>query len=174
MVFPRLWYRLRIPSSFFVPSSGVASRAAVHPPYEEEVSADARWGDVGGERSNRRSRARCSWCDEPLTTPRDEGLHGRPHLGAQSELEYGPSGSVRGDPQSAIVRLDDRTANRQTHPHTIRLGGEERAEYPIDVLRVNSCPRICDRHDYEVSSCVSDFTHRTLGPPQSPWHGWRS
>ena len=54
-----------------------------------------------------------------LITPRDEGLHDGRILGAQSELKYGPSGSVRGDPQSAIVRLDDRTANRQPHPHAI-------------------------------------------------------
>jgi hypothetical protein len=33
----------------------------------------------------------------------------------------------------------------------IGFGGEERAEYPIDVLRVNSCPRICNRHDDGVA-----------------------
>ena len=119
MVFPILWYRLRIPSRFVVFVVGSRSRPQPVDAAKRRVpltlSASAQGGDVLTD------------AEEPdvhdvtnlLITPRDEGLHGGRILGAHSELEYRPSGSVRGNPQSAIVRLDDRTANRQTHPHAI-------------------------------------------------------
>jgi hypothetical protein len=40
-------------------------------------------------------------------------------LGTQGKLKYGATRSVRRNPQAAIVRLDDRAANRQPHTHTI-------------------------------------------------------
>lgn len=72
-------------------------------------------------------------------------------LRAQRELKYGPSRSVRRHPEPAVVRLDDRTANRQTHPHSVCFGGEARAEYPSDVWRFDSRPRVCNRYEHEVA-----------------------
>jgi hypothetical protein len=37
------------------------------------------------------------------------------------------------------VSLDDRTANRQAHSHTVGFGREERIEYPIGILRIDAC-----------------------------------
>ena len=69
----------------------------------------------------------------------------------QGELKYRAPGAVRGKPQPAFVRLDDRAANRQAHPHAVGFGREERVEYPIDVLRADSCPGVRNRHHYAVA-----------------------
>jgi hypothetical protein len=68
---------------------------------------------------------------------RCDGPHDGGSLGAQSELKYGPAWAVRHDPQSTLVRLDNCPANRQAHSHAICFCGEERAEYPIDILRID-------------------------------------
>jgi hypothetical protein len=52
-------------------------------------------------------------------------------LGRQDELEHGASGFVRRDPQPPVMRLDDRATNRQSHAHTVGLGGEEGVEEPV-------------------------------------------
>jgi hypothetical protein len=46
------------------------------------------------------------------------------------------------------VGFDDRSADRQAHPHAVRLCREKRVEYPIDVLRTNSCPSVRNRYHY--------------------------
>jgi hypothetical protein len=35
--------------------------------------------------------------------------------------------------------LYNRAANRQAHSHTVSFGGEERIEYPVDVMRADAC-----------------------------------
>jgi len=40
------------------------------------------------------------------------------------------------------VGLNDRAANREAHPHAIGFGREQRIEYPIGVLRIDSHPGI--------------------------------
>jgi hypothetical protein len=47
-------------------------------------------------------------------TPREA----RRTVGQQHKLKDGTLGFVRGNPQPAIMGLNDRTADRQTHPHT--------------------------------------------------------
>src|SRR3977135_4224734 len=58
--------------------------------------------------------------------------------------------------------LNDRTADRQTHPHTARFCSEQWIEYPLELLRADSCSGVRTGHDY--APAVVD-----LGPhPQDP------
>jgi len=72
-------------------------------------------------------------------------------IGVQDKLKYRATGSVRGKPQPTFVGLDDRTADRQPHPHAIGFGREERVEYPIDILRTDSCTGVRNRDHYAVT-----------------------
>ena len=88
---------------------------------------------------------------ETADCARGSSSGGRRIIGAQGKLKYRATGSVRGKPQPAIVSLDDRAANRQAHPHTVGFGREKRVEYPIDVLRADSCPGVRNRYHYAVA-----------------------
>ena len=46
-----------------------------------------------------------------------------------------------------VVRLDDRPADRETHPHAARLGGEQRIEDPVGMIAVDPRARVGHRHD---------------------------
>src|ERR1700730_2617186 len=74
--------------------------------------------------------------------------HRRRAVGTQHELKDGALGVVRGNPQPAIMGLNDRTADRQTHPHAARFCSEQRMEYVLEVLRADSCAGVRHRHDY--------------------------
>jgi hypothetical protein len=54
------------------------------------------------------------------------------------ELEGRARPVVARRPQPSAVSFNDRPANRQTHPHTIGLGGEEGIEYTIKLLGGNA------------------------------------
>ena len=56
----------------------------------------------------------------------------------QRELECGAARRVRDRPQATVVRLDNRAADRETHPHPVGLGSEERVEDPLDIFRADS------------------------------------
>ena len=53
--------------------------------------------------------------------------------------------------------LDDRTADRQPHPHAARFCREQWIEYPLEFLRADSCSGV--RHRYDDAPAVVD-----LGP----------
>src|SRR6202158_1378919 len=53
--------------------------------------------------------------------------------------------------------LDDRTADRQTHPHTARFCSDQWIEYQLWLLRADSCSGV--RHRYDDAPAVVD-----LGP----------
>src|SRR6266478_7776455 len=53
--------------------------------------------------------------------------------------------------------LNDRTADRQAHPHTARFCSEQWIEYPLELLRADSCSGV--RHRYDYAPAVAD-----LGP----------
>src|SRR3981189_2126094 len=82
---------------------------------------------------------------------------GRRTVGKQHKLKDGALGFVRGNPQPAIMGLNDRTADRQAHPHTARFCSEQRIEYPLELLRAYSCSGV--RHRYDYAPAVAD-----LGP----------
>src|SRR5258705_3173886 len=60
----------------------------------------------------------------------------------QGELKAGAAGQVRTRPQSAAVRFDDRTADRQAHPQTARLRRVEGLEYALKSRRREAWTRI--------------------------------
>ena len=46
------------------------------------------------------------------------------------------------------MRFDDRTADRKAHSHPAGFGGEERIEYPLDVLRIDARAGVGDRNQH--------------------------
>src|ERR1700704_2689489 len=62
-------------------------------------------------------------------------------VGEQHKLKDGALGFVRGNPQPAIMGLNDRTEDRQTQPHTARFCSEQWIEYPFNTLNIRSIQR---------------------------------
>jgi hypothetical protein len=85
-------------------------------------------------------------------------------VGEQHKLKDGALGFVRGNPQPAIMGLNDRTADRQTHPHTARFCSEQRIEYPLELLRADSCPVSATDTITPPPSWTSDLTQSTRDP----------
>src|ERR1700676_3379379 len=63
----------------------------------------------------------------------------------QGELKAGAAGQVRARPQSAAVRFDYRTADRQAYPQTVRLRRVEACENVLESLRREAWTRISPR-----------------------------
>ena len=63
-------------------------------------------------------------------------------MSVQSKLKHRALRNIRGHPQPAFMGLDDRAANRQAHPHAAGFRREQWIEYPLDILRTDSCPAI--------------------------------
>src|SRR5262245_14374484 len=80
----------------------------------------------------------------------------------QRKLKDGALGFVRSNPQPAIVGLDDRTADRQTHPHATRFCREEWIEYPLEILRGDSSSGV--RHRYDNAAAVVDLGFHAQDP----------
>jgi hypothetical protein len=53
----------------------------------------------------------------------------------QDKLEYCASRYILGNPQSSVVGLDYRAADRKAHSHAVRFRREQWVEDPIDILR---------------------------------------
>src|SRR5882757_2097485 len=83
-------------------------------------------------------------------------------VGGQHKLKDGALGFVRRNPQPAIMGLNDRTADRQTHPHTARFRREQRIEYPLEILRADSCSGV--RHRYLYAAAVVDLGFHAQDP----------
>src|SRR6266481_4285310 len=60
----------------------------------------------------------------------------------QGELKAGAAGQVRARPQTAAVRFDDRTADRQAQPQTARFRRVEGLENVLESLRREAWTRI--------------------------------
>ena len=58
----------------------------------------------------------------------------------QGELKLGAAGQVRARPQSAAVRFNDRTTDRQAHPHALGLGRVESLENALKVAGAKPGP----------------------------------
>ena len=71
-------------------------------------------------------------------------------FGRQFKMENGASARPSRHPDPAVVALDDRTADRETHSHATRLGRKQRLEDAIDVGWINSRSSIFDRHMHEI------------------------
>src|SRR5215475_9339921 len=76
----------------------------------------------------------------------------------QIELKNGTVWSVRGSPQSSVMRFNDRTADRQPHPQPARFGRVERLEQPLNALGSQPRTRIPhrDEHSFRVGFRSAD------------------
>ena len=74
--------------------------------------------------------------------------------------------AVRGVPKTPLVRLDDRAADRQAHPHALGLGREGRREDPVSLARADSGAGIRDRqgHGVAVARLRTDRQDSRLAP----------
>src|SRR5262245_53174110 len=77
----------------------------------------------------------------------------------QGKLKYGAPRGIRDDPQLPIVGIDNRTADRQAHPHTAGFCREEGVEYPLDLLRADSCSGVGNRYPYDAAVVANLGSH---------------
>src|SRR4029077_4391714 len=82
--------------------------------------------------------------------------------GWQRELEDGAVWKIRRCPQLATVGINDRTADRQSHPHALWLGGEEGLEEPARPREVEPESRIRDGNKHPSGFVI---TGSDLDPP---------
>ena len=112
---------------------------------DREALARARPAVWAGSHSGLQSTDRADGCDVSEARTRRELVEllslrsnsRRRIVGEQHKLKDGALGFVRCNPQPAIMGLNDRTADRQTHPHTVRFCREQRIEYPLEILRAD-------------------------------------
>src|SRR5882762_6864535 len=89
---------------------------------------------------------------------------GRRTVGEHHKLKDGALGFVRGNPQPAIMGLNDRTADRQTQPHTARFCSEQWIEYPFWSCEPIPVPVSATDTITPPSSWTSDLTQSTRAP----------
>src|ERR1700756_3251963 len=59
---------------------------------------------------------------------------------------------IRLDPESALMFLDDRAADRQSDTHTAALACVEGFEHPLKILRIDTAPGILHAQTYTIVS----------------------
>src|SRR5260370_18478063 len=69
----------------------------------------------------------------------------------QTELKGRARPGVRRGPQPSAVSFDDRTADRQTHTHAARLGGEEGVEHPVRIVGADPGTGVLHRQKHLVA-----------------------
>ena len=76
----------------------------------------------------------------------------------QDELKRRPRPGIVGGGHPSAMGLDDRAADRQSHAHAARLGGEEGPEQTVRVLRVDAGSGVddLDRHLIGLNRLRSD------------------
>src|ERR1700733_1118305 len=72
------------------------------------------------------------------------GLFFCTRINRQSEIESGAWPRIRSEPQTAAMRFNDGTADRQAHAGTLLLGSEERVEDVLRLFRFYSLTGISD------------------------------
>src|SRR5215471_297961 len=82
------------------------------------------------------------------------------------ELKDGPPRAIRHGPDATSMRLDDRTANRQTHAHAAGFCRVKRIEHALSVVCVESLAPISYRHEHAVRGGVRGGDQQ-LWPPIS-------
>jgi hypothetical protein len=94
--------------------------------------------------------------------------------GRQCEMKSGAMWQDRRCPKAVPMGLNNRGADRQTHAHAARLGGEEGIEDAVRICRIEAEARILDgdnwaaivralRCDRQRSLAMSDGSHRLDG-----------
>src|SRR5579864_827085 len=70
-----------------------------------------------------------------------------PVRAGQGEPKYGPARYIHVRPQPAAVGFDNRSADRQSHSYSARLGGVEGLENAIEMVRIESRSGIAHGHE---------------------------
>jgi len=111
----------------------------------------------------------------------------------QDHLKHSALRRVWEDQQVSIMGFNNRTADRQAHPHTVRFGRKQRIEYLIDFLRLDTFSsvrrpvwwRLRDRSRVSAWTPRASFTARpgktatcfprwkTVCAARSRGRGWR-
>src|SRR5262249_11398749 len=68
----------------------------------------------------------------------------------QREVEDRAMRRIRGGPEPAAVRFDDRAADRQSHAHAAGLRGEEGLEYSVHTVRVDPGAAVLHRYEHLI------------------------
>jgi TPR repeat protein len=69
----------------------------------------------------------------------------------ERELKHRSSANVARSRKLSSMSVDDRTADRKTHPHTVGFCREERVEYPFNVFGANACSGVHDRYHHATA-----------------------
>ena len=73
-------------------------------------------------------------------------------LDRQDELEQRAAGAIRRRGQLPAMLLDDHAANGEPQAHAVRLRGDERPEYALKLLGIDSGPGVFDFHRNGVAA----------------------
>jgi len=65
----------------------------------------------------------------------------------QGKLKYDASRLISACPEPAPVSIDNRSADRQPHPHPAGFRGVESLENALEIFRTNPRPRVAYRHE---------------------------
>src|ERR1700730_15142707 len=71
---------------------------------------------------------------------------------------------ARGRPEPAPVSIYDRPADRKSHTHAARLGGEEGGEQPVRILGGNPDPAIRYTYDHLFCLVLAGSDHQFAWP----------
>src|SRR5216684_5562578 len=77
-----------------------------------------------------------------------------------------------GRPQPAPVGIDDRAADRQSHPYPARLRGVESLENAIDMVRINARPGISHGHENATGLGLLGADQQLAWPRLDRAHGF--
>src|ERR1700737_2416084 len=91
------------------------------------------WNTNAGRSSRAASSLGCPRPGRPPLLARS-GLRGH----RQGEVERCAGSAIAGGPYPPAVGLDDRAADRQTHPHAVGLGGEESVEQAMHAVFIDA------------------------------------
>src|SRR5688572_19512103 len=76
------------------------------------------------------------------------------------ECERGTRSLILGRPQTPVVPLDNRAADREADPHPVRLGGIEGLEQTLAVFRREAHPGVL--HGHAHPAFIAPGTHHQL------------
>jgi TPR repeat protein len=74
-----------------------------------------------------------------------------PRVRGERELKHRSGANVASSRKLSSKSVDDRTADRKTHPHTVGFCREERVEYPFNVFGANACSGVHDRYHHATA-----------------------
>ena len=93
---------------------------------------------------------------------------GAARLARHREVKDGPPRHIRARPHSTAVRFDDRPADRQPQPQTVRLGRVEGLEQPLESRRRQARTQIPHRDTRFPDPAVPVLISNSRSPSRTP------